>query len=181
MISIALTQDLVRELMDYCPETGILTWRERGINWFKDQRYRKTWNTKYAGKPAGSIQVYGYVYVNISCRLYRAHRVIHLWMTGAWPSHHIDHLNHNRSDNRWENLREADRITNGHNMSLNSNNTSGITGVHWRADAGKWRARIQVSGSWKHLGYFDTIEAAAAARKAADREYGFHENHGRTA
>lgn len=64
------------------------------------------------------------------------------------------------------------------NQSLSAANTSGRTGVYWHKPLAKWRARIKVKGKHISLGLYDDINEAAAARSAAEREYGFHNNHG---
>jgi len=105
-----------------------------------------------------------------------AHRVAFLLMEGRWPIV-IDHLNGDKQDNRWENLREVSTKENAKNMPLQKNNTSGTPGV-FRVN-NKWRGLLRVDGKRIHLGYFDTYEEAAKARTAANEKYGFHENHGR--
>ena len=97
---------------------------------------------------------------------------------GVEPSGYIDHLNGDKHDNRIANLRDVDMSTNLRNAAGKSNNTSGATGVNWRADKGKWRARIMVNYKERTLGHFDTFEEAVAAREAAARKLGFTERHG---
>lgn len=84
----------------------------------------------------------------------------------------IDHRDLDGTNNRLSNLRAADYAKNGHNRGLNSNNSSGTKGVHFNRAVGKWAARIGVSGSRIELGYFDTCEAAAEARLAAQHLHG---------
>ena len=87
----------------------------------------------------------------------------------------VDHIDGNRSNNRWANLREATRKTNARNMKRPSNNTSAVAGVSWHKKAGKWRAFL----AGKHLGLFVSKSDATRARKTAERKLGFHPNHGR--
>lgn len=173
-----LTQATVRELLDYNPETGTLKWRARGQGWFRSESRRKWWNTCYSGCDAGQVRLDGYVLLSIFNQRYFAHRVIWLWMTGAWPTEHIDHVNHLPGDNRWRNLRAASRQENMRNQSLSKSNASGVVGVGWSRHDGKWRARLKVGGRDIHLGLFADKASAIHARKAAEREFGFHENHG---
>jgi len=94
-------------------------------------------------------------------------------MIGEWPNRIVDHYNLDGSDNRWINLREASHSQNGANRMAQRNNTSGIKGVYWFRQTKKWHARIQVDGSYRHLGYFITkAEAALAYKKAAIEFYG---------
>lgn len=109
-----------------------------------------------------------------------AHRLIHRLVTGDDPGYkQVDHINHTRSDNRWSNLRlvDGDRV-NAKNKSRSASNTSGVTGVGWDKDRCKWYAQISVGGVRRRLGKFHSFDNAVAARKAAEREYGYHPNHG---
>jgi HNH endonuclease/AP2 domain len=175
-----LTQEIVRELLDYDPLTGALTWRDRGRHWFRSDRDCDAWNTRHAGKPVGSADSMrkGYLSVVLFHRTYQAHRVIFLLMTGHWPADQIDHDNHNRADNRLKNILEATNLQNQRNQTLRNDNTSRRVGVQWRADRGKFEAKIGVKGQTIGLGHFDTFEAACAAREAAERLHGYSKNHG---
>lgn len=77
-------------------------------------------------------------------------------MTGAWPLEDIDHANMNRADNRFFNLREANRTENFANKKKSSRNTSGYKGVCWVAAHQKWMAQIKKNGKSKFLGYYDS-------------------------
>lgn len=175
---------LLRQLLDYNPETGKLVWRERLPVHFTDGAYSavrccKSWNRVNAGNQAFThIMGIGYAQGSVNGRLLLAHRVIWAIVTGEWPQGDIDHINGNRSDNRWANLREVSHAINLRNASGKSNNTSGATGVSYRADRGKWRARVMVDGRERSLGSFDSLDAAVAARAAAMGSDGFTKRHG---
>jgi HNH endonuclease len=178
-----LTQEIVRELLDYDPLTGALTWKRRDRKWFRSDRHWTNWNSKFAGKPALNAVhgKKGYLHGGIFYRLYKAHHVIFFWMTGRWPDPQVDHENHDTADNKWSNIVEATNHDNSKNQSLFRTNKSGHTGVskvrnRWRAKIGVNRA---ITASDIHLGYFDAFDEACAARKAAERKYGFHPNHGK--
>lgn len=175
----SLTQEIVRELLDYDPGSGCLTWRERDRKWFKTDRVRRAWNSRYAGKPAGYIDNRGYVGVRIFNRAHAAHRVIWLWMTGEFPAAGIDHKNHVKDCNRWSNLRSATQSENCKNTSLSRRNTSGVLGVFWHKGKSTWAAQIVINKRTVNLGFFHDKNAAVAARKDAERLHGFHPNHGR--
>lgn len=86
-------------------------------------------------------------------------------MTGSWPSKIVDHINRNRLDNRWINLRNVPRQINNLNTKLYKNNKSGYRGIYWRND--KWLARFKINKCYKHVGYFDRIEDAIEALQRA--------------
>ena len=160
-----LTAEQVHRALHYDPETGVLTWRWReGIH--------NRINARFAGKPAGRVfrprpsRPLSYVQVRLHSRLYLAHRLAWLYMTGEWPSDQIDHRNHDGTDNRWANLRSATNSQN--NANKRSSARSGLRGVD-QLRSGRWRARL---GS-QHLGVFDTPESAHMAyRDAAVEAYG---------
>lgn len=111
--------------------------------------------------------------------MYLAHRLAWLLQTGDWPEFEIDHIDGDALNNRWENLRDVPSFENKKNMPLYRTSTSGVAGVRWKTDAGKWVARININGKTVHLGYYGSKEDAVRARKFAEAEHGFHRNHGR--
>ena len=96
-------------------------------------------------------------------------------LTGAQPKGEIDHINGQRADNRAANLRDVDKAENQKNAARRSDNTSGVTGVYWDKTSKRWRATLRSTT----VGGFERKEDAVAARLAAQRAHGFHENHGR--
>ena len=163
-----MTIDLnrLKQVLDYNPLIGVFTWKTRTSN-----------RTKIGGV-AGYTRD-GYVQIRVDGRLHYGHRLAFLFMSGRLPLNHVDHINGTRSDNRWENLREASPLENRRNAARNKNNTSGVTGVVWDATKQKWMARITVDHKDIFLGYFDDIPQAAACRKRAEHQHNFHTNHGR--
>lgn len=161
-----ITQERLKELLDYDPETGVFVWKVR------------IGNRDSIGHVAGGIGGKGYPCIGIYGGQYRSHRLAFLWMTGELPTNEIDHINRERTDNRWKNLRAVTHKGNSRNMPMKSVNTSGITGVSWFKRDSTWRARIKVDYESIHLGLFDSLLDAAAARKSAEHRYGFHANHG---
>ena len=147
----ALTAERARELLDYDPDTGVLTWKvgRRG--------------PARAGAVSGYLGGNGYLRTRVDGRMYRNHRVAWLIATGSWPADQIDHINGDRTDNRLANLREATARQNAHNTGLPVNNTSGFKGVHWHNHKGKWRAQVSHDGRLIYIGYFDTPEQASVA------------------
>ena len=132
-----------------------------------------------AGSEAGSADQQGYIVVRLNGKDYKAHRIIWEMHYGPIPEGmEVDHIWHNRKDNRIENLRLVTRTGNGRNQSKFATNTSGVTGVNWNSQAGKWRAEIYVGGKHISLGLFTIFNDAVLARKSAEAKYGFHKNHG---
>ena len=123
----------------------------------------------------------GYIKCHLKGKPYYLHRLIFLYMTGILPgeSEQVDHIDHDKKNNRWENLRIVTNAENGQNKKMLARNTSGIMGVCWSKERMKWQAAIKVNGKRKFLGRFDDINDAALARKNAEIKYGFHRNHGK--
>ena len=182
------TPALIRQLMEYSPETGELRWCARTEADFAPDRAQSPaeravgWNKRFAGKPALSYldPVTGYRRGTYKGMGLIAHRVAWAIYHGEWPCGEIDHINGQRADNRIENLRVVNSLENRRNMKRPADNTSGFIGVSFDKRAKKWEAHIGYGGSRKRfLGYFNDKEAAHAARRSAEMEMGFHPNHGR--
>ncbi len=163
--------DQLNALLSYNPKTGILVWKHRPASRFKDLRSCNRWNAVYAGKRAGTVDRYGYIAINLNGKLNRAHRIAWFMMTGKWPEGCLDHINGVRSDNRWENLREATRSQNNCNKALRSNNKSGTSGISRHPANGKWRVQICFEGKKHHIGYFYSKQQAIEARKLAEKQH----------
>lgn len=164
-----MTQAELMELLHYCPKTGKFTWVKPNPSAKRIQ----------AGDTAGRAIQNGYVQIGINGKYFLAHRLAYLYMTGDFPEKLVDHINGNTQDNSWQNLRLASASENSRNAKRSSRNTSGFTGVAWNNVAKKWVASIRLAGKSTHLGCFDTAQAAAEARKAAEKTGGYHVNHGR--
>jgi hypothetical protein len=173
-----ITQDYLKECFLYEQELGILIWRERPVEHFKNQHRQRIFNSKYAAKKAGVINTAGYWVVGLNGKLFLGHRLIWIYHFGAEPEV-IDHINHNRSDNRLENLREVSRALNSRNMNREVKAESGHFGVYRNAQNECWDASIQLNGKKKHLGSFKEKEAAIRARKAMEEKLNYHANHGK--
>ena len=166
----------VRSYVDYDPDTGVLTWRARPKEMFahlgNNAAYQcDAWNSKWAGKRAGSDCGNGYTRTAINGKYVLAHRIAWAWMTGEWPSEEIDHINCDPSDNRWCNLRAASRADNAHNMRKPAHNTTGHKGLVWNKQIGKWGARIYVNRKLIGLGHFASKEEAIEAYLAGQKKY----------
>lgn len=165
-----LSAEVLRQLLRYEPETGKLFWKARPASMFPSDLSAVLWNGKWAGKEAlTASNGYGYPRGEILGRSYLAHRVIWCMQTGSWPVEHVDHINRDRSCNRWDNLREASRSENSCNRASKENSTSQFLGVSWAADRKKWVARISEKNGYRHLGTFNFEKAAALAYDDAAR------------
>ena len=130
------------------------------------------------GDRAGSVDSSGYRVVRVKGRVFREHQIIYFIIYGCRPEA-IDHINGDRTDNRIENLRAANKSTNGMNSKTRSNNTSGVKGVSWKAELNKWFAQLKANGKYVWSAYFNTLEEAATAIAAArEQHHGEFANHG---
>lgn len=133
-----LTQEQVKDRFDYNPLTGVLT-------------YRKDVGRKCrAGTRVGGVGSHGYRQVNIGGTRYLEHRLIWLYMTGAFPVGLVDHVDHCKTNNVWSNLREADHSQNRRNS----------TAKGFFERNGKFYARAILDNTQHFLGSFETPDAA---------------------
>lgn len=156
----SLSQKELKKWLSYDPETGV-------FKWLKRPRQRA------CSEVAGTINPDGYRQIGLGQDVYKAHRLAWFYMKGRWPRKDIDHINGNRADNRWCNLRNADKQTNQANSKRRSTNTTGYKGVMVFGDnrQKKFCARITVNYQSIWLGNFYTAEEAHAAYVAGARRY----------
>lgn len=158
-----LTQDRLREALDYDPLTGVFTWKIATgcvtVGDIADCRHRN-----------------GYIKVSIDDKRYLAHRLVFLYMTGSMPKDTVDHINMDKSDNRWDNLREATYSQNGCNRKVKKNSGTGFKGVYKYRHYDRYSARITYQGVRYNLGYYATPEEAhkAYCAKAEELHREFH-------
>lgn len=153
-----LTAARLRHLLRYNPTTGVFVRRVAA------GRH----GCHKAGTVAGHLNArHGYITIRVDGRSYLAQRLAWLYMTGEWPKKQIDHKNLIRSENRWNNLREATHGQNVQNSSLRKNNTSGFKGASILKSqyplTKPFRARITVNRKEIGLGYFTTAAEAHGA------------------
>lgn len=174
-----LSVEQANEVIEYQPDTGVFVWRERAKHHFNSLRAHASWNAKFAGKRAGRPDAKGYLVLDILGRRVKAHRLAWLMHTGGWPIREIDHINGEKADNRIANLRDVTHSENGKNARTPTHNTSGQIGVSWHRSNCRWVATIKAGGRLRNLGSFPELEDAVTARKNAEKELGYHTNHGR--
>lgn len=145
-----LTQERLKELLTYDPDAGEFRW------------VFNVSSTGRAGNVAGSRSKVGYVLIRLDKRLYLAHRLAALYMEGEFPPKLIDHIDTDKSNNRWSNLRHATMSENMQNrLSAQKNNSvSGLLGVYWSKARKKWGAAIVVDSVKYFCGYHATKELA---------------------
>lgn len=140
-----LTQARLKELLHYDRETGLFSWVVK----------------RNGSRPTvGSVNSRGYLIIGIYGRVHSSHRLAWLYVTGSWPQLAIDHIDGNKTNNSWANLREASPAQNAANKGRPSTNTSGYKGVSWHKHHQKWQAQIRKDGKLRHLGEFDTAAEA---------------------
>ena len=159
-----ITAERLRELLSYDPVSGVFTNRVSR---------RKAKAGAAAGRPN---KIIGYVEIRLDMKLYHAHRLAVLYMTGRLPEGYTDHKDGNRANNAWENLRECDASQNGANSCKKKRNgtaSSELKGVY--LSKGKWVAQISTGRKNFYLGRFvsehEAHAAYAAAAKAMFGEY----------
>ena len=145
----------IKSLLEYDPVSGDITWSVD-----RSPKVRR-------GDLAGWVTEDGYRELKVNGKSIKSHRVAWFLYTGNWPASEIDHVNGNRADNRWSNLREATPLQNACNKNLCKNSKSGYKGVSFCKRNNKWRAYISVNHKMKHLGYWNTAQEAAHKYDAA--------------
>ena len=149
----------LRSVFTYEPDTGVVRWKIRKAN-------------RLRGSIAGSVKLSGYRYIGIDRWQMRAGRVIWALSTGRFPEHEVDHIDGNRDNNRWSNLRVVTHRQNAFNRGMYSNNTSGYKGVSKVASTGGkcWHASIGIERKRIVLGRYKTPREASVAYELAARE-----------
>ena len=153
--------DRLRALLSYDADTGAFT--HRALSSVKSRAK--------IGEVAGGPRKDGYYAVKVDGRLYPAHRLAWAYVTGEWPTQQIDHINGDKMDNRFSNLRDVNTSQNKQNTRVaRIDNTSGMLGAHKCAGTQKWKAQIRVDGKLKYLGLYATPAAAHEAYVLAKRK-----------
>ena len=150
----------LHEVLHYNKSTGVFT-------------RRKT------GKVVDTMRSLYYKGTRIDGKMYGLHNLAFLFMEGELVIG-VDHEDHDRFNNSWNNLRRANASVNNKNVCIRKDNKSGCVGVSWASRQNKWSCAIQVDGVKKHLGFHKSYDTAVTIRKAAEGWYGFHKNHGRS-
>ena len=168
-IMIELNAEYIRSRFDYDPESGLLCWKKANKRWKKE--------------PAGSLHKCnaGKVYTRVTLDFtgVYAHRIIWIWMTGEQPDT-IDHIDGDGLNNKWSNLRSVSQSENMKNQRIHKTNPSGIGGISYRKDSGRWRVRVGKDGQVCNVGTFLNFDEAVIARDQAFSQNGYTVNHGKS-
>lgn len=178
--------DVLRQLLDYKPSTGKLFWKERGIEFFAPvkgpEKRMKAWNARYTGREAlTSSATSGHRVGSVLQVQLCAHRVAWAIYNGAWPAGVIDHINGDPSDNRILNLRDVTQRVNTRNLSLRSDNKTGISGI-WdkkpKAWGSRWQVTIGQDGGIVYTKSHKCFGKAVSDRNLQYRKRGYTADHG---
>lgn len=146
--------DAIRQALIYDPNTGIF-------------RFRVKKGNRIAGKVAGNVcNLSGYVQISVDGKNSRAHRLAVLLMTGAWPDRKVDHIDGNRANNAWSNLRLVTDWENAVNTGRKHRDLP--RGVYPKRN--RWRALLMHKGKNITVGTFDTVEEAQEAWRRVAKE-----------
>jgi hypothetical protein len=160
------TIEELRTVFRYDPETGFIHWLNKPIG-------RMSVNGK-----AECLDKDGYVSVGHGKKRYRTHRLAWALQTGNWPTKGLDHINGNRTDNRWTNLREANDRQNQQNSKLRSDNTIGHKGIYWYRPRSSWRVKIRDGTGREIIKYRKNLEEAIKlAAKLRETHHGEFARH----
>lgn len=154
-----LTQEHLKSILHYNPDTGLFI---RLINLS---------NSTKVGDIIGSYSGNGYLHAQIGGKTYLLHRLAFFYMTGKFPENYVDHINGEKDDNKWVNLRKANNSENQMNSCKRKDNTSGYKGVTFRKKNNMWESVIMSNGKYIYLGYFNNPEEAHEAYKTASLKY----------
>lgn len=167
-----ITQNRLKELVNYDPISGVFTWKPRS-------NVISSWNSRYAGKRAGRVHIDKRGYekrdIGLDGKRYSEHRLAFLYMTGDIPEF-VDHENGIGTDNRWCNLTPSNSLRNNLNKSKRKDNSSGVTGAYLHR--GKWRIEVQACGKRIRKGPYEELDEAALEILELRNELGFSKRHG---
>lgn len=167
------SQQYLKDCFEYQPETGLLIWKHRPLSHFVSERACNITNTRCVGKVAGNFdKSTGRRSVSVGQgEQFFASRIIWKWVTGADPTNAIDHRDLNKTNDKWDNLREATKAQNEYNTPIRKNNKTGFKNVCLDSRSGKYRAYITKDYKQKQIGLFLTAEEAFNAVKQAYPKY----------
>ena len=160
-VTSGLTTERLKQLLNYDSRSGLFTWEIKASS------------RAMPGGRAGTVRTDGYLEIQIDGTRFMAHRLAWFYMNGTWPREFLDHINRNRSDNTYANLRECSASQNQYNRPTNRNNSTGLKGVTFKKKENVWVAKIGIDGKSHRIGQYLTAEAAHEAyRRKANELFG---------
>ena len=146
----------------YDEETGKLYYKHLNFG-FSSSSSLQRHNNRFAGKEVkGAITKKGYSHIYVDGKRKYAHRIIFAIKMNRLPVNTIDHINGDKLNNKWNNLRECVQGDNNSNVIKRKRNKSGLKGVSWCKQSSRWLMQIQYRGK-KHFSFHSTKELAYAA------------------
>ena len=157
-----ITLEYLKRILRYEPDTGDWIWLTALSK-----------KIEIGDKAGWRNEEYGYIQLRIDTKLYLGHVLAWFYMTGEWPKGEVDHIDLNKTNDKWLNFRLITHQQNNFNKGVNINNTSGFKGVSWDKKSKKFAAYIKLDYKKMHLGYFESkIDAAQAYDRAAIKYFG---------
>lgn len=169
MKRIDVSFERANEVFRYCPKTGNLYW--------KVQTSQRIKIGDKVGNPFGKRTVY--LQTSLDGIKVLVHRIVWLLHYKEMPKNEIGHSDGNGLNNKIENLSDVTYTENNMNLAKRKDNQSGFTGVSWHSGAKKWIVQFQMKRKNYYGGLFKNKQDAINKRIEINKEYGFHENHGR--
>lgn len=166
---VMITQERLKYLLTYNPSTGVF---------IRAVARRGNALGSLAGTTRESKNGKRYRLIYLDSIQYYEHRLAWLYAYGVFPSEEVDHINGDGTDNRIGNLRDVTKNENCKNLRLRADNRSGVCGLFFIAESGRWRVAIVANGKNKHIGCYKDKFEAICARKSAENKYRYHPNHG---
>ena len=153
-----ITQKELKEILEYNENTGKFFWKIKPM-----------YNVNIGDKAGNNHN--GYTRLTINGKKYLTHRLAWLYVYGEFPKGDLDHIDNDRGNCRINNLRIANKSTNGFNRKKQANNTSGIKGVIWSKASNKWMVKIGVNKKKLYFGVWNDLEFAELVAQEARAKY----------
>lgn len=157
------TQKFLKSIMRYNKRTGVFTWKRRS-----DVPHRI--NKQHAGKRAGSVSTNGRRIIKIDGIFYYASILAWIYVTGRQSKFEIDHKNRIKSDDRFNNLREATHAQNSRNRVHPTVPKSGERNIHFHTESNVYMVKFMINRRYRYFGSFRTVAEAIPVRDRVARK-----------
>lgn len=158
--SLVVSKEIIEKHLDFDCDSGVFFCKKTGFE-------------------AGTVTHDGYIRVSIKSKKFTAHRLAWVMYYGELPSKDIDHIDHDKRNNKKENLRLVSSKENARNKKLSLLSSTGVSGVSWLKRGSRWRVTIRGGSERIQVGEFNDFFEAVCARKSAEKQFNYHENHGK--